>query len=223
VLCLQEIKATPVHVPGGLAEAAGYWSFWHGGAKGYSGVALLVREEFSPEEPAFAHPEFDFETRMVVAQIGARIVASIYVPNGGKDFAAKMRFLHALEAYAGEFARRGRELVLCGDLNVARAEIDVHPKERDPRCTGQLPEERALFERMLAGGLVDLGRAMDPTNEGLFTWWAPWRNMRARNIGWRLDYVLASEALAARAASCVVAADFGTSDHAPVVAEFRAP
>jgi exodeoxyribonuclease-3 len=62
---------------------------------------------------------------------------------------------------------------------------------------------------------------MDPTNEGLFTWWAPWRNMRARNIGWRLDYILASEPLGRAAASCVVAAQFGTSDHAPVVAEFR--
>jgi exodeoxyribonuclease-3 len=220
VLCLQEIKATPAQVPAELAEVEGYWSYWHGGAKGYSGVALLVRKDVAPEEPPFAPPEFDFENRMVVTQVGARIVASIYVPNGGKDFPAKMRFLAALEAYAGEFTRRGREVVLCGDLNIARAEIDVHPKERDPRCTGQLPEERALFERMLAGGLVDVGRAMDPENEGLFTWWAPWRNMRARNIGWRLDYVLASERLAATARSCTVAAQFGTSDHAPVVAEF---
>ncbi len=221
VVCLQEIKATCAQVPAGLCEPEGYWSLWHGGARGYSGVALLVRKEFAPEPPRFAHPEFDFENRMVVAETERATFASIYVPNGGKDFAAKMRFFHALEEYAGAMVEAGVPLILCGDLNIARAEIDVHPKERSPNCTGQTPEERALFERMLGGGLVDLGRAMDPTNEGLFTWWAPWRNMRARNIGWRLDYILASEPLAGEASSCVVAAQFGTSDHAPVVAEFR--
>ena len=81
-------------------------------------------------------------------------------------------------------------------MNVARTERDVHPKERKPRAIGQLPEERALIERIIGRGLVDVGRALDPDNDGLFTWWAPWRNMRQRNIGWRLDYVFASTALA---------------------------
>jgi exodeoxyribonuclease-3 len=110
--------------------------------------------------------------------------------------------------------------VLCGDLNIARTERDVHPKERKPRSIGQLPEERALLERIIACDLVDVGRTLDPDNDGLFTWWAPWRNMRERNIGWRLDYVLASSALAARATSCPVQKDVGTSDHAPVMATF---
>ena len=69
----------------------------------------------------------------------------------------------------------------------------MHPKERKPRATGQLPEERALLERIIGHGLVDVGRALDPDNDQLFTWWAPWREMRQRNIGWRLDYVLASQ------------------------------
>ena len=86
---------------------------------------------------------------------------------------------------------------MCGDLNVARTDRDVHPKERKPRAIGQLPEERALIERIVGRGLVDVGRALDPDNDDLFTWWAPWRNMRQRNIGWRLDYVLASTSLAA--------------------------
>jgi exodeoxyribonuclease-3 len=144
----------------------------------------------------------------------------VYVPNGGKDFAAKMTFLEAMDAYAASYQAAGRLLVLMGDMNVARTERDVHPKERKPRAIGQLPEERALIERILSRGLVDLGRAFDPENDGLFTWWAPWRNMRARNIGWRLDYVFASEALAARATACPVQAEVGTSDHAPVVATF---
>jgi exodeoxyribonuclease III len=96
----------------------------------------------------------------------------------------------------------------------------VHPKERKPKAIGQLPEERALIERILGRGLVDLGRALDPANDGMFSWWAPWRNMRQRNIGWRLDYVLATQALASRAQTCPVQADVGTSDHAPVMATF---
>jgi exodeoxyribonuclease-3 len=110
--------------------------------------------------------------------------------------------------------------VLCGDLNVARSDMDVHPKERKPRAIGQLPEERALIERIISRGLVDVHRKLEPDNAELFTWWAPWRNMKARNIGWRLDYVLAAQGLADRVASCVVQREFGTSDHGPVVAVF---
>jgi exodeoxyribonuclease-3 len=142
------------------------------------------------------------------------------VPNGGKDFAAKMQFLEAMDAYAASFQASGKPLVMMGDMNVARTERDVHPKERKPRAIGQLPEERAIIERILSRGLVDVGRMVDPDNDGLFTWWAPWRNMRQRNIGWRLDYVFASEALAARVTACPVQKDVGTSDHAPVVAVF---
>ena len=78
-------------------------------------------------------------------------------------------------------------------------------------------DERELFEELLGGRLVDVGRAFAPDDPGLFTWWPPWRNMRQRNIGWRIDYILASKTLAARATSCVVLADIGTSDHAPVL------
>jgi exodeoxyribonuclease-3 len=92
--------------------------------------------------------------------------------------------------------------------------------DRVPRAIGQLPEERALIERLISRGLVDLGRTVDPDNDNLFTWWPPWREMRARNIGWRLDYVLTTAALAGRATGCPVQKDVGTSDHAPVMATF---
>ena len=197
----------------------GYWCYWHGG-KGYSGVALHVSKTIAPERPSFSHPPFDFEHRIVAVDVAGATVASVYVPNGGKDFPAKMRFLAALADYAGSFQERQRPLILCGDLNVARTERDVHPKERKPRAIGQLPEERAAIEAILARGLVDVGRALDPDNDSLFTWWAPWRSLRQRNIGWRLDYVLASTAVAERAISCPVLKDVGTSNHAPVVATF---
>jgi len=224
VVCLQEIKASPEQVPAALCEMgdmAAYWCYWHGGGKGYSGVGLHVAREAVPERPAFEHPDFDYEYRIATVRLHRNIVvASVYVPNGGKDFPAKMRFLEALEAWVGASLAAGDQLVVCGDLNVAHREIDLHPKERKPTVIGQLPEERALFDRILGLGMVDVARALHPEDDGMFSWWAPWRNMRQRNIGWRIDYVLASAALAEQAVSCGVQAAVGTSDHAPVAVEF---
>ncbi|MDR1990253.1 MAG: exodeoxyribonuclease III, partial [Acidobacteriaceae bacterium] len=215
VLCLQEIKAAPDQIPADLCDIEGYWGYWHGG-KGYSGVALLISKTFAPERPTFEHPGFDFEHRIATTTVNGVTVASVYVPNGGKDFNAKVQFLEALDAYAATLDAADRTLVLCGDLNVTRTEQDVHPKERKPSAIGQRPEERALLARILARGLVDVGRALEPDNDNLFTWWAPWRQMRERNIGWRIDYVLASRRLASTARASVVEREYGTSDHAPV-------
>jgi len=218
VICLQEIKAKLDQIPQSCSIEE-YRCYWHG-AGGYSGVGLHVRSDFA-DNVTFTHPDFDQETRIVEAQIEDTVFTSVYVPNGGKDFDAKIAFIHSLIGYATGLRTRGMKLVLCGDMNIARTDIDVHPKERKPRAIGQLPEERELLERLLIeGGLVDVGRMLHPGDDTYFTWWAPWRNMRERNIGWRLDYVLASEELAKRAVSCPSQREIGTSDHAPVVATF---
>jgi len=219
VLCLQEIKASVDQLPDWLCEIEGYWCYWHG-AKGYSGVALHVRKETVPERPDFHHPPFDYESRIVAARLPGMTVASIYVPNGGKDFEAKMRFLEALDVFAAEHEAAGEALVLCGDMNVALTDMDVHPRERKPNIIGQRPDERALMGRIIAHGLVDVHRQMEPDNPWLYTWWAPWRNLRQRNIGWRLDLILASRGIAERTVSCAVHREVGTSDHGPVVAVF---
>ena len=219
VVCLQEIKASPDQIPDLLLSTADHWCYWHGSG-GYSGVALLVRHNFLTQPPACSHPSFDMEQRIAVADLGAIQVASVYVPNGGKDFAAKLRFLDAITTWAAQAHRPDKPLILCGDLNVAREERDVHPKLQKPGQIGTRPEERALFNRFFDAGFVDVGRALDPDNDELFTWWAPWRNLRQRNIGWRIDYVLAGPPIAARAVSAVARRDFGTSDHAPVVVTF---
>jgi exodeoxyribonuclease-3 len=229
VVCLQEVKATNDQIPPELREIDGYWCYWHGGARGYSGVALHVAKGLTPEPPVFSHPPFDHEARIVTAAIatpgGHLTVASTYVPNGGKDLAAKIRFLDGLIGFAEAFGAASvagtSSLVICGDLNVARADIDVYPKDRNPRAIGQLPQERERFEHLLGRGLGDVARRLDPSNDQLFTWWAPWRNLRQRNLGWRSDYVLASEPRAARAVSCTAHREYGTSDHAPVVALFQ--
>jgi exodeoxyribonuclease-3 len=221
VICLQEIKAAPAQIPGLVSAIAGYHPYWHGGG-GYSGVALLMREKVFARPPEFTHPPFDLEHRLVVAEIGGVVYGSLYVPNGGKDYGVKLRFLTALEAWAGELAAAGKKLVLCGDYNVARTPIDVHPTLHGAMI-GQSTEERALIDGFFAHGLVDLGRYVDPDNDRLFTWWAPWRNLRQRNIGWRLDYVAVHHSLVDQSCTCKAYRDVGTSDHGPVIAHILDP
>jgi exodeoxyribonuclease III len=215
VICLQELKAELAQIPE-QCMLAGYHAFWHA-RKGYSGVALQLRREMFPAEPVFGHPAFDFESRIVQAELGDLIIASVYVPNGGKDYQAKLDFLARLAEWVTQLKAEGRQLILCGDINIARTDQDVHPKERKLEVIGQRAEERALFDVLMGGWLTDTGRAAAPDNAHLFTWWAPWRDLRARNIGWRIDYILTSPGIASRMKGCVVQAEVGTSDHAPVV------
>ncbi|MDP2322121.1 MAG: exodeoxyribonuclease III [Acidobacteriota bacterium] len=223
IVCLQEIKASLDQLPFELRDVEGYWSYWHG-EKGYSGVAVLFAKSLTNVFPSCSHPGFDFENRIACATIasplGEIMVASIYVPNGGKDYEAKLRFLDALDSFAAAAEREERLVIFCGDLNVAREERDVHIKLRKLNQIGTRPDERGLLERVISHGLVDVGRTLDPDNNDLFTWWAPWRNQKERNIGWRIDYVLASAALASRATTSVVQREIGTSDHGPVVVTF---
>ena len=223
VVALQETKATLEQLPDtfhGLMALPEYHAAWHGSA-GYSGVAVLLRKA-SFERPRTSHPAFDLETRVVEARTkrGEREMTfvSMYVPNGGKDFDAKMKFLRALSEYR---ASLGENVILAGDLNVARADADVHRSQRKPGLIGQRSEERELFEKLIASGLADVCRDLAPNDKGLFTWWPYWRESRARNVGWRIDYVLASSTLATRARAFTVMRDFGTSDHAPVTVQFE--
>ena len=219
VVCLQETKAALEQIPQHILDVAGYHCHWHGHA-GYSGVALMLRATTFGGAPAFVHPAFDFETRIVVAEVGSLVLGSVYGPNGGKDYPAKIAFWNQLVLWATELHAAGKHLVLAGDFNIARLEIDVHPMLRKPMI-GQSPEERVLFEQFLSHGLVDVHRRVAPDDDRLFTWWAPWRNMRERNIGWRLDYVAAHETLVDDTVHCAAYRDVGTSDHAPVIAHLR--
>jgi exodeoxyribonuclease-3 len=214
VVCLQELKAEPAQIPE-ECKLQDYHAFWHG-LRAYSGVSLHVKKDLS-NEVRFEHPVFDMESRIVTAQVGGTVFASVYVPNGGKSYPAKLDFLKSLIFWSRALHESGKSLVLCGDINIARSERDVHPRERKPGIIGQRPEERELFEQLLGDRLVDVGREADPQNDGLFTWWPPWRNMRQRNIGWRLDYLLVSRELAKHVDTCRVLAEVGTSDHAPVM------
>lgn len=220
VMMLQETKASLEQLPPslyGLGALPNYHAIWHGNA-GYSGVAILTKKS-ALEAPRDVKPPFDFETRVVEAHAGDWVFVTMYVPNGGKDFAAKLGFLKALADYPKAFA--DKKLVIAGDLNIARADIDLHPKERKPNAIGQRPEERDLFDTFIVGGgLVDVCRRLAPDDDRMFSWWPYWRQAREKNVGWRIDYVLANEPLASTAKSSRIRRDFGTSDHGAVVVEF---
>ena len=220
VLCLQEIKASLTQVPATLAALDGYWNYWHGGTGGYSGVSLHVRKDLAATEPTFEHPPFDMETRIVQVAIGSFTLASVYIPNGGKDYASKLEFLRHMVDFVAGVRDAGQHLILCGDMNIAREDRDVHPSQMRAGMIGTRPDERELFEKMIAEGLVDVIRMLDPDNDRLFTWWPFWKVAKQRNLGWRLDYIFASQELARTAREYHVHRDVGTSDHAPVVVIF---
>jgi exodeoxyribonuclease-3 len=118
IVCLQELKAEVAQIPE-QCKLDGYHVFWHC-LRAYSGVSLHVRKGLFDSEPVFSHPAFDMESRIVQAELGNLVLASVYVPNGGKDYAAKIGFLTRLIAWAKQLHQEGREVVLCGDINIAR-------------------------------------------------------------------------------------------------------
>ena len=220
VAMLQETKATIEQLPAGLYGLMGlplYHSIWHGSA-GYSGVSIHLKKS-SFARPSDHKPPFDYESRVVEAHVGDFVFVTMYAPNGGKDFPAKLEFLRALASYPERFA--DKKVIIAGDMNVARADVDVHKSQRKKGAIGQKPEERELFEKFLGHGLVDVCRKLAPDDKALYSWWPYWRGLREKNEGWRIDYVLASEPTASKATSFKIRREFGTSDHGPVVVTFE--
>ncbi|MEZ4447536.1 MAG: exodeoxyribonuclease III [Polyangiaceae bacterium] len=219
VMCLQEIKALPSQVPEPLTGLPAFHSHWHGGPGGYSGVSLHLSRAALASRPTITIPEFDVETRIAVAELDALTIASIYVPNGNKDYPAKITFLEGLLAWAEALAAAGRPALLCGDFNVTRSDQDLHETHRKRGAIGQRKEERALMARLLDAGYTDASRHFFPDDDTLFTWWPPWREEKQKNRGWRIDYVLVSASLVPALRSATVLVNQGTSDHAPLVVD----
>ena len=203
MVCLQEIKAAPEQVPDLLRMIPDYWSCWHG-AGGYSGVALLVRKR-SARPARWGTRAFDFEQRVVAADVAAPRWPRSTCPTAARTSTRRC----GSSRRCGEFA--------CGAAQAGAPVLAVRRPERRARRHRRAPEGaqaaapsascRTSARRSRASwtrGSSTSGRHLDPDNDALFTWWAPWRNLRQRNIGWRIDYVLASEALAARAQRCTV-------------------
>ncbi len=218
VLCLQETKCVVEQIPPQVAELTGTMQRWNGGPKGYSGTAILLRASAFETPPELTLPTFDDEARAVELQMGDRTLLNLYMPNGGKDYPAKLTFYDALIEYARDTLASGRELWVCGDLNVAHTDLDIHERDRPKADIGVRPAERRRLDALLELGLHDIYREANPDRGDLFTWWPYWRNMRAKNRGWRIDYHLASPGFGTVVETSVHTPETG-SDHAPLIAD----
>lgn len=228
-MAVQEIKAQAADVAGRFEQLAGLRGHFHyAEKKGYSGVALYTRHEPSDVRTGLGVPEFDAEGRYVELRFdtpGRRLsLISCYFPSGSSGEerqAAKYRFLDAI--YPHLLALKAeREFILCGDVNIAHREIDLKNWKGNLKNSGFLPEERAWMTRLLdEGGLVDVYRRLEPdATEAAYTWWSNRGQAYAKNVGWRIDYHLATPALAERARRTSIYKGEKFSDHAPLTVEY---
>ncbi len=232
ILCLQETKATRDQSPLDLKE---YTEFWNGALKkGYSGTAIFTKTEplsvvlgipapivkrHGPMEDQYGDPAT--EGRVVAAEFPKYWVVSVYTVNAKDDLSRiPLRHKHwdpAFLAYMQELEKT-KPVIFCGDLNVAHTPDDLaRPKENDG-MKGFTAEEREGFDALENAGFVDTFRQFHKGN-GHYSWWSNWANARERNVGWRIDYIMASKKLAQKVSAAAIHADMLGSDHCPVSIE----
>jgi exodeoxyribonuclease III len=228
-ICLQEVKAQAADVQGRFEQMAGLNGHFHfAQKKGYSGVAAFTRHSPSDVIVGYGSPEFDAEGRYVELRFDTPSrklsIISCYFPSGSSGEErqqAKFRFLDELDPHLARLKTQ-REFILCGDVNIAHKEQDLKNWKGNRKNSGFLPEERAWMTKLLnETGLVDVYRRLQPdATEAAYTWWSNRGQAYAKNVGWRLDYHLATPGLAqlARSESIYKAEKF--SDHAPITVEY---
>ena len=228
-ICVQEVKAQWDDVQGRFETLAGLKGhFQFAEKKGYSGVGVYSRHEPSDVVIGFGSTEFDAEGRYVELRFDTPktklSIISAYFPSGssGEDRQqAKFRFLAEFYPHLAAL-RAEREYILCGDVNIAHKEIDLKNWKSNQKNSGFLPEERAWMTRLLDdAGLVDVYRKLQPhTTDTAYTWWSQRGQAYAKNVGWRLDYHLATPGVAAFARHEAIYKDEKFSDHAPLTVEY---
>lgn len=228
-LCVQEVKAQQADLVGRfevLAALQGYFHFAE--KKGYSGVGIYTRHTPSDVRVGFGSTEFDAEGRYLELRFDTPqrqlSIISCYFPSGSSGEErqqAKYRFLDEMLPYLLELKRQ-REFILCGDVNIAHHEKDLKNWKGNRKNSGFLPEERAWMTRLLdEAGIVDVYRQLKPdTTDACYTWWSNRGQAYAKNVGWRLDYHLATPALAAHAQTESIYKDEKFSDHAPITIDY---
>ena len=229
-ICVQEVKAQHEQVLGHfdqLADMRGYFQFAQ--KKGYSGVGIYTRHEPSDAIVGYGSTEFDAEGRFVELRFDTPSrklsLISAYFPSGSSGperQLAKYRFLEEILPTLSALVAGGRELIICGDLNIAHQQADLKNWRSNQKNSGFLPEERAWLTKLLADlGLVDVYRHLQPdTTDACYTWWSNRGQAYAKNVGWRLDYHLATPATAALARSEHIYKDEKFSDHAPITIDY---
>ncbi len=235
VVCFQEVRAEPAEIPAALREPEG----WHvlfapSSAKGRSGVALYSRIEPLETRIGFASAEFDTSGRYAEIDLPTMTVASLYLPSGEVDTERQVEkerfmaeFLEYLKAARSRAEARNRELVVCGDWNIAHREADLKNWRTNQKASGFLPHERAWLSRVFdEAGYVDVLRALHPEGPGPYSWWSYRGRAFDNDAGWRIDYQIATPGLAKLAQSATIerAAEHAErwSDHAPVTVVYEA-
>jgi exodeoxyribonuclease-3 len=229
-LCVQEIKAQPDQLTGCFDELAGLRGYFHcAEKKGYAGVGIYSKVEPSAVRAGIGEAEFDAEGRYLELQFDTltakRSIISCYFPSGSSGEIrqqAKFRFLELIYPHLRQL-KGEREFVLCGDVNIAHHEMDLKNWKSNQKNSGFLPEERAWMTKLLIeGGLVDVYRQLHPTTtDASYTWWSNRGQAYAKNVGWRLDYHLATQHLASGALSVDIYKAQKFSDHAPVTVNYQ--
>ncbi|MDQ6952394.1 MAG: exodeoxyribonuclease III [Mariprofundaceae bacterium] len=228
ILCLQELKAQEHQIPE-EAKPEGYHCFYHIAEKaGYSGVALYSRMKpdavyigLAAVDEGVDWSDIDCEGRFVQADFGNLSIISAYFPSGSSSDqrqAFKMSFLKRFLPFISGLKAEGRDIILCGDINIAHNNIDIKNWRGNRKNSGFLPEERAWMDDLLAGhGFIDAFRQLYPEKEQ-YSWWSNRGKARANNVGWRIDYHLCTPLIASTFTDISVYTETWFSDHAPVIA-----
>ena len=227
VICLQELKAQAADLTAEMLTPAGYYGYFHyAEKKGYSGVGIYCKTKPDLVIEGQGMADIDSEGRYIEAQFGNLSVVSLYLPSGSSGderqafkFSVLARIMPHLEA----LAKQGRDVVICGDINIAHQEIDLKNYKGNRKNSGFLPEERAwlgdLFERV---GWTDVYRRLHPAStDECYTWWSNRGAAYEKNVGWRLDYQIATPELANNAIKSTIYKEQRFSDHAPLIIDYE--
>jgi exodeoxyribonuclease III len=225
VLCVQELKAQESDLDESLLKLCGLKGTFHfAQKKGYSGVAVYTKKKIKESMIGFGDPEFDAEGRYVEIDFGKVTVISLYLPSGSSGperQEAKFRFLKSFYSHLKKLMASGREIIICGDINIAHKEIDLKNWKGNQKNSGFLPEEREwltnVFDEL---GFVDVFRQLD-TRAEQYTWWSARGAARDNNVGWRLDYQIATPGIAAKAHATSIYVAERFSDHAPLIIDYK--
>lgn len=220
IVCLQETKARPDDLDPALREPKGYGSVWHYGVKkGYSGVATYFRTKREPLSVSnLGIAEFDQEGRVQLLEYPNFVLINAYFPNSQAERARidyKLRFCDAILKTCNQLRKGGKNVIVCGDFNIAHKEIDLARPKDNRNSPGFYPEECASMDQFLSAGYIDTFRHFTP-DPGHYTWWSYRSNARAKNVGWRIDYHCVNREFIERVKRSRIHGDMHGSDHCPV-------
>ena len=219
ILCLQETKAQEEQLPDELRNVNGYHAYFSSAVKkGYSGVAIYTKEKPKSVKKGFGIEKFDSEGRILIAEYPGFILLNIYYPNGKareERLKYKMDFYDVFLDYVNKLKKKGKNIIICGDVNTAHKGIDLARPKENEKISGFLPEEREWIDKFLSHGYLDTFRMFnqEPNN---YTWWDQLTRARERNVGWRIDYFFINEKMKNKIGDAFILPDVMGSDHCPI-------